>query len=31
MLFLLGAALIVALIASMLLKKPGHLARGGAH
>jgi hypothetical protein len=26
-----GAALIVAMIASMLLKKPGHLASGGAH
>jgi hypothetical protein len=30
MFFLLGAALI-ALIVSMLLKKPGHLASGGAH
>jgi DHA2 family multidrug resistance protein len=31
MFFLLGTALIVALIASMLLKKPSHLASGGAH
>ncbi|TPQ38284.1 EmrB/QacA family drug resistance transporter [Bradyrhizobium guangdongense] len=31
MFFLLGAALIVALLASMLLKKPGHLDAGGAH
>jgi DHA2 family multidrug resistance protein len=29
--YLLGAALIVALIASLLLKKPGHLESGGAH
>jgi DHA2 family multidrug resistance protein len=29
--FLLGAALIVALIAVLLLKKPGTLAGGGAH
>ncbi|MBR0694112.1 MDR family MFS transporter [Bradyrhizobium lablabi] len=29
--FLLGAALIVALVASMLLKNPGHLEGGGAH
>src|SRR4030081_3631475 len=29
--FLLGAALIVALAASMMLKKPGHLDAGGAH
>src|SRR5712664_2589488 len=31
MFFLLGAALIVALAASMMLKKPGHLDAGGAH
>jgi DHA2 family multidrug resistance protein len=31
MFFLLGAALIVALVAALLLKKPGHLASGGAH
>jgi MFS transporter, DHA2 family, multidrug resistance protein len=29
--FLLGAALIVALMATLLLKKPGHLETGGAH
>jgi MFS transporter, DHA2 family, multidrug resistance protein len=29
--YLLGAALIVALMAAMLLKKPDHLASGGAH
>ncbi len=29
--YLLGAALIVALIAALFLKKPGHLAGGGAH
>jgi DHA2 family multidrug resistance protein len=29
--YLLGMALIVALIASLLLKKPGHLESGGAH
>ena len=29
--YLLGAALIVALMAAMLLKKPNHLADGGAH
>ena len=29
--YLLGVALIVALIASMLLKKPDHLDAGGAH
>ncbi len=29
--YLLGAALVVALIASMLLKKPDHLTAGGAH
>ncbi|ACL57930.1 MDR family MFS transporter [Methylobacterium nodulans] len=29
--FLLGAALVVALLASLLLRKPGHLAAGGAH
>jgi DHA2 family multidrug resistance protein len=29
--YLLGAALIVALIATLLLKKPGHLDAGGAH
>ncbi|GLR86882.1 MDR family MFS transporter [Bradyrhizobium iriomotense] len=29
--YLLGAALIVALIASLFLKKPGHVAAGGAH
>jgi DHA2 family multidrug resistance protein len=29
--YLLGAALVVALIASLLLKKPGHLDGGGAH
>src|SRR5438105_8536096 len=31
MFFLLGAALIVALVASMMLKKPGQLDAGGAH
>src|SRR5215813_5014439 len=31
MFFLLGAALIAALVASLLLKKPGHLESGGAH
>src|SRR5712671_1123012 len=31
MFFLLGAALIVALAASLLLKKPDHLSSGGAH
>jgi DHA2 family multidrug resistance protein len=31
MFYLLGAALIVALVASLLLKKPGHLESGGAH
>jgi len=31
MFFLLGAALIAALAASILLKKPGHLESGGAH
>jgi DHA2 family multidrug resistance protein len=31
MFFLLGVALIVALIAALLLKKPGHLDAGGAH
>jgi DHA2 family multidrug resistance protein len=31
MFFLLGAALIVALVASLMLKKPGHLESGGAH
>ena len=31
MFFLLGAALIVALAATLLLKKPGHLEAGGAH
>ena len=29
--YLLGAALIVALLATLLLKKPDHLAAGGAH
>ncbi|MBB3316917.1 DHA2 family multidrug resistance protein [Rhizobium sp. BK181] len=29
--FLLGVALIVALLATLLLKKPGHLSGGGAH
>ncbi|MGV7212441.1 MDR family MFS transporter [Bradyrhizobium sp. UFLA05-112] len=29
--YLLGAALIVALIASLFLKKPGHVSAGGAH
>jgi DHA2 family multidrug resistance protein len=29
--FLLGVALLLALFASLLLKKPGHLAAGGAH
>jgi DHA2 family multidrug resistance protein len=29
--YLLGAALIVALLATLLLKKPGHLKAGGAH
>ena len=29
--FLLGAALIAALVASLLLKKPDHLDAGGAH
>src|SRR5215475_15892239 len=29
--YLLGAALIVALISSLFLKKPDHLASGGAH
>ena len=29
--YLLGAALIVALMAALLLKKPGHLDAGGAH
>src|SRR3954453_22668780 len=31
MFYLLGAALIVALVASMMLKKPGQIAAGGAH
>jgi MFS transporter, DHA2 family, multidrug resistance protein len=31
MFFLLGAALIVALVAALMLKKPGHLESGGAH
>jgi DHA2 family multidrug resistance protein len=31
MFFLLGAALIVALLAALMLKKPGHLDAGGAH
>jgi MFS transporter, DHA2 family, multidrug resistance protein len=31
MFFLLGVALIVALVAALLLKKPGHLESGGAH
>ena len=31
MFFLLGVALIAALIAALLLKKPGHLDAGGAH
>jgi DHA2 family multidrug resistance protein len=29
--FVLGAALLVALLATLLLKKPGHLSGGGAH
>ena len=29
--YLLGVALIVALIAALMLKKPGHLDAGGAH
>jgi len=29
--YLLGAALIVALIASLMLRKPDHLDAGGAH
>jgi DHA2 family multidrug resistance protein len=29
--YLLGAAMIVALVAALLLKKPGHLETGGAH
>ena len=29
--YLLGAALIVALVAALALKKPGNLAGGGAH
>ena len=29
--YLLGAALVAALIASLLLKKPGHVDGGGAH
>ena len=29
--YLLGAALIVALIATLLLKKPGHLEAGAGH
>jgi DHA2 family multidrug resistance protein len=29
--FLLGVALVVALLASLLLKKPGQLSEGGAH
>jgi DHA2 family multidrug resistance protein len=29
--YLLGAALIVALVAALALKKPDHLADGGAH
>ena len=29
--YLLGAVLIVALMAALLLKKPGHLEAGGAH
>jgi DHA2 family multidrug resistance protein len=29
--YLLGVALVVALLASLLLKKPGHLSGGGAH
>jgi DHA2 family multidrug resistance protein len=29
--YLLGAALIVALVAGLLLKKPGHVEAGGAH
>ena len=29
--YLLGIALIVALLAALLLKKPGHLETGGAH
>ena len=31
MFFLLGVALIVALMAALLLKKPGHLEAGGTH
>jgi MFS transporter, DHA2 family, multidrug resistance protein len=29
--YLLGAALLVALMAALLLRKPGHLETGGAH
>jgi DHA2 family multidrug resistance protein len=29
--YLLGASLIVALVASLLLKKPDHVSSGGAH
>jgi DHA2 family multidrug resistance protein len=29
--YLLGAVLVVALMAAVLLKKPGHLEAGGAH
>ena len=29
--YLLGVAMIVALIATLLLKKPGHFEAGGAH
>ena len=29
--YLLGIALVIALIASLLLRKPGHLESGGAH
>jgi DHA2 family multidrug resistance protein len=29
--YLLGAALIIALIATLLLKRPDHLSSGGAH
>ena len=29
--YLLGAALVVALLATLLLKKPDHVAAGGAH
>jgi MFS transporter, DHA2 family, multidrug resistance protein len=29
--YLLGIALVIALIASLLIRKPGHLERGGAH